>query len=196
MPAEPDRFIENNVLTSTTLPRTKIKVADDLHYLGRVKLVLYGVADVDLFIFVSAPNGKQVDRIFLVQFEGYLDTNEHTYTYPAARTVTLNGQDYIHDIFAYPSAAAFRRPDSDSAQTMNYILEHGYTLPGDFISARFVRLIENNRKELLFSFVDDLANFGHTSGEVAQDFRLLPAYSALEDQVLEHAFRAFEVVGS
>src|SRR3954454_22857683 len=111
MTDQPERFIESNVLTSTALPRITLKIADDLHYLGRVKFILYGVADVDLFIFASAPTGKQVDRIFLVQFEGYLDTNEHTYTYPAAHTVTLNGQDYIHDTFAYPSAAAFRRPD-------------------------------------------------------------------------------------
>ena len=59
MTDQPERFIENNVLTSTALPRITLKIADDLHYLGRVKFNLYGVACVDLFIFVSAPTGKR-----------------------------------------------------------------------------------------------------------------------------------------
>jgi len=194
MSDHPERLFENNVLTSSALPRIKLKIADDLHYLGRVKFMLYGVADVDLFIFVSASTGKQMDRIFLVQFEGYLDTNAHTYTYPATHTVTLNGHDYIHDTFVNPSAAEFENPESDSAQTMNYILEHGYTLPADFISARLVRLLDNSRKEILFSFVEDLANFGHTAADISHDSRLLRAYSTLENQVLEHALAAFEVI--
>jgi hypothetical protein len=194
MTAQPERNVESNILTSTAQPVIKLRIADDLRFLGRVKFLLYGVADVDLFVFVSAPTGKQVDRIFLVQFEGYLDTNTHTYTYSAAHTVALNGHEYIHDTFAYPSAAMFRNPESDSAQTMNFILEHGYTLPTDFISARFVRLLDNDRKEILFSFVEDLSNFGHTSAEIAHDSRLLPAFSTVENQVLEHALRAFEVI--
>jgi hypothetical protein len=194
MTAQPVRTFEENVLTSTALPAIKVKVARDLKYVGRLQFVLYGVAEVDLFVFVTASSEKRVKSYFLVQFEGYLETNTHTYTYPASHTVTLNGNEYVHDSFAYPVSASLTNAESDGARTMNFIVQEGYTLPEEFLSTRLVRLLDNNRKEILFSYGEDLSGYGYRADQVSEEWRLLPTYPALGSEILAHALDAFEVV--
>jgi hypothetical protein len=190
------RNFEGNMLTSTAMPAIKVKVAHDLAHVGRLQFVLYGVADVDFFVFVGATPEKLVKRFLLVQFEGYLETNTHTYSYPETETVTLNGQEYMHDTFAYPLSAGVTNPESDSAHMMGLIMQGGYTLPEEFISTRFVRLLDNNRKEILFSYGEDLSEYGYRASEISEEWRLLPTYPALESDILAHALDAFEVVES
>ena len=194
MASQPKREVSANLLTSSAQPAIKVRIADGFSLLGSLQFVLYEVADVELFVFVSADAEKRVSSLFLAQFERYLETNAHTYNYPPTHLVTLNGYEYVHDTFAYPSEAAFRNPKSNSARTMSLVVQRGYTLPTDIISARFVRLLDNRRKEILFSYAEDLSHFGHAAAEISHDFRLLPAYSSLEDQLLQHALDVFEVI--
>lgn len=194
MSARVKRKVDDNILTSEDQPAIKVKVSDDFVYLGRLEFVLYSVAEVELFVFVNADAQHRVSGMFIAQFEGYLDSNAHVYNYPAAKLVKLHSHEFILDTFVYTIAQDMENPESDSARTLNFVLENGYILPREAISSRFVRLLEGRRRELLFSHMADLGYLGVRATEISKDFQLLPEYAGLAEVQLENALAAFEII--
>jgi hypothetical protein len=193
MNTQPERTVTDNVLVSTT-PVIKIKVADDFIYLGKLDFILYGVATVELFVFVSAQERK-ADRFLIFQFERYLDTNTHTYTYPPTRVFSIGEHEYVHDTFTGPISDEMANPESDSAITLNYILEQGYTLPEEVITSRFVRLLDATRRsEILFSHNESLANLGYNAADISDDYRLKPEHNHISDVQGQRALSTFTVI--
>src|SRR5215212_3901674 len=112
------RTVENNLLVSTDLPAIKIKVSDRLEYVGRLQFVLYEVAEAEIFVFAEADTQKRLKRWLVVQFEGYLDSNSHTYNYRMPTRIPAGSHEYMVDDFAanLPLMRAEERADSDGAR--------------------------------------------------------------------------------
>ena len=92
-PAGAQRSVEGRTLSSRELPPLRIKFGKEFKYVGAQSFVLYGNAQVEQHFFVDADGGR-IRRMFLVQFEGYLPTNTHTYDYQIKDTVNLGGLDF------------------------------------------------------------------------------------------------------
>ncbi len=194
MQAQPERSVENNLLVSSAMPAIKVKIAGEFNLLGRLDFILYGVAGVELFVFVAASD-HAANRFLIVQFERYLDTNSHTYSYPVTHLVTIGSKQYVHDTFVVPTSDDLSNPESDGARTLKFIREQGYTLSQEVVTSRFVHLLdESRRSELLFSYNENLGNLGYKAADIAEDFRPRPEYSSLADDQLHKALRAFEVI--
>jgi len=190
----PHREVENYLLTSSAEPAIKVRVGDSFTYLGRLQFELYSVAEVEVFVFVDADESRRLKRMFIAQFEGYLESNDYAYDYPLSHAVELGTHEYVHDTFVYFVQKSLERTDSDSARTLGFISESGYTLPAEAFSSRFVYLLDGRRRELLFSYMEDLAAQGHSVAEISEDNRLKSGYEALADGLLERALAAFEIV--
>jgi hypothetical protein len=71
-------------VTSERDPKVRIQLPKSAQYVGADRWVLYGIADCELHAFVDADRQKNVQRLYWVQFEGYLPTKpelKHKYDY-------------------------------------------------------------------------------------------------------------------
>lgn len=194
MTPHPERTVTNNLLTSPASPGIKIQVAKEFNYVGRLEFILYGVASVELFAFVAASDWEAW-RFLNIQFEHYLDTNTHTYTYPPTNLVPLGAYEYIHDTFIGPTSDDMENPESDSARLLQLLIDQGYTLPEEVITTRFVRLLDDShRSEILFSYNENLPNLGYRAADISDDYRPKPEYSKLANSQRRRAETAFTIL--
>jgi hypothetical protein len=191
----PTRTLDGNVLVSSDLPPITVEVDPGLDFIGRLRFPLYGIADADIFVFGEPGPDGIVKRSLVVQFEGYLDNNTHTYNYAMPRKVRLGEHDYMHDYYARNlRGSAERSPDSDGAHVSRLYREKGYSQPEEAIWVRLIRIIgEDRRRELLFIYLENLADLGHTAAELGDEGPLPEEHSALADSLRERALKAFKV---
>jgi hypothetical protein len=193
----PTRGVENNLLVSDDLPAIKLKVDDSLRYVGRLQFELYGLADADIFVFAEADEDRTLKRWLVVQFEGFLDSNSHTYNYAMIDRVTLGSHEYMTDAFtANMRQLREEMPaDSDGARVVWLLEEHGYVRPQEAIWVRLVRTLgDDRRKELLFIYTEDLARLGLTAEQVSPDGLVPLAHTALLQGVRDRARNAFTII--
>ncbi|HYO50450.1 MAG TPA: hypothetical protein VEW94_11430 [Chloroflexia bacterium] len=193
----PTRTVEDNVLVSTNMPAIKLKVDDRMEYVGRLQFVLYNVAEADIFVFAEGDEGRRLKRWLVVQFEGFLDNNSHTYNYAMPTRITLGSHEYMVDDYAanMETMMAEEPADSDGAQVAALLRREGYTLPDDAIWSRFVRTIgEARRKELLIIYTEDLAPLGLTASDLPANVPLPQEYAALTEGMHKRAQRAFTIL--
>lgn len=73
--------------------------------------VLYGIADCELHAFVESDNQQNVQRLYWVQFEGYLPSKpELHHAYDSPRHLTIGGMDFYVDTWTRSSNE--KLPDS------------------------------------------------------------------------------------
>jgi hypothetical protein len=68
----PDRVVSDNVITSEHDPKIRIQVPRSATYVGADRWILYDIADCELHAFVEANSQKKVQRLYGIQFEGYV----------------------------------------------------------------------------------------------------------------------------
>ncbi len=162
--AAPMRSVQGNVVTSDAEPRVQIKVPQTAHYVGSDRWVLFGIANCTLFVFVQADPRKQVQRLYWVQFEGYLPSMPKLqHEYRSTRHATLAGMDFyvdtwldrrdpasvsspdLHALEAWIRSKGYRVPHgidtgSDEQHVVALLRARAYTLPPTMMSVRFVHL--------------------------------------------------------
>lgn len=177
---EQTRLVKRQVLTSTSLPSIRLKFDDDFKYAGTQKFILYEKAQVEQFFFVDADSQRQIKRMYMVQFEGYLPGVDASYNYPVTETVTLGGETYIVNAETVPNVSTVlkQNPESDSARAASFLESKGYRMSESIRFERFVRLVdEAKRNELILVYIEE-------SGAAA----------AQEKELLARALRGFTVL--
>ena len=189
------RTVEDNLLVSEDDPPLRMRIDERLDFVGELSFVLYNVAYVDLFVFATRPAAQQ-PGLLLVQFEHFLDNNSHTYNYPSPLIVRLGEHEYQYDIMAGNiTSRVAERPDSDSARALALLQEKGYRVPDDAMWVRFVRVLdEARRREILFSYSEDLSTHGVTAAELEPGGRADEQRDQLFHELLQRALKAFEIV--
>jgi hypothetical protein len=184
----PERTVHANVITSERDPRVRIELPKSVRYAGADRWVLYGMADCELHAFVEADGSKTVQRLYWVQFEGYLPTRpELKHTYDSPRIAKLGGMDFYVDTWARPSSAP-TRPGSDLEHIYALIQAKGYTLPRGMMSVRLVHLLdEQKRKELMVIYSEDVAPTGFTAAELLPGGKAHGQWRAIEAGLIERA---------
>ena len=182
------RTVDGNTLSSTAMPPIRIKVDDAFQYAGALHFILYDVAHVDVFLFVVAEQ-HHIRRLLIVQFEGYLDDNDYTYDYPITQTITLGAHGYLTDASAVNLPLLIQeRPDSEIARIVTFLRDKGNRMADDVISQRFVRLVdEARRNEILLFYGEELTDTSlaadlASGGQIAQDLqeRALASFTIVE----------------
>ncbi len=175
-------------MISDRMPAIRIEIAGAFEYVGRLRFVLYGVARVEAFLFV-AHHHQRVTKLLLVQFEGYLDDNDHVYDYQIAESITLGSHPYLTDA-ALVTLAPPPPPDSDLGRAISMLREQGFALPAAAVGVRFVRLLdEAKRNELLIIYGEDAGEAGRSA-----DAPTAGHWSDLVSVVRERALRSFTIV--
>ena len=79
-----ERIIENNIVTSDTLPNIQLKVADEFQYVGSFdfQIIAYSdeyekeligkpIAEGERIVFVNADSSNKIKKLFVIQLEGF-----------------------------------------------------------------------------------------------------------------------------
>jgi hypothetical protein len=118
-------------------------------------------------VFVEADAQKRVQRLYWVQFEGYLPDNTHTYGYPFTETLTHDGLLFDVTVWSGRTDQAVTKPGSDTEHVLALVKKAGYQMPPETMAVRLVHLLdEAKRKELMFIVAEDLAASGSTAEEL------------------------------
>jgi hypothetical protein len=191
----PARSVKDRVLTSTEMPAVRITFAKEFKYAGTQTFVLYDVARAEQHFFVDADDKGRIKRMYWVQFEGYLPTNTHAYTYKMTKAVKLGGLDFIADASARNIKANPGRPGSDGQRAREFLEKKGYHMEGDdVLSQRLVHLVDDRKRdELMIIYMEDLAGMMLTAKDLAPDGRAAAQWDGIAKALLERAEKGIEI---
>ena len=154
-----DQFYSDGTLVSSLEPALAIKVDDALSYVGRHSFAIRDVAAGERFIFAEADGGV-VQRLVIVQFEGFLPEIDDAYRYdlsqsPVVANYPFRSNGYAFDIIE--SIAA--NPVSESAATYPFLQSKGYEVPSQWMMWRSLTVVDEARKkEMIVFYVEDVAS--------------------------------------
>jgi len=190
----PERKVQGDVLTSEHDPSVRITVPVSAHYVGADRWILFGYDDCELHAFVDADPNKTVRRLYWIQFESYLPSHpEMHHRYDSPRHAELAGMDFYVD--TWPRATdAKTESGSDLEHLIVLIRNKGFNLPSGMIYARFVHLLDpEKRKELMIIYAEDLAPGEPTAADLEKGGKAHARWPSLERNLIDRAEQNIEV---
>jgi hypothetical protein len=190
----PERKVLGNAVTSERDPAVRIELPKDARYVGADRWVLYDIADCELHAFVEADVQKNVQRLYWVQFEGYLPSRPDLHhTYDSPKHATVGGLDFYVDTWVRTKDAS-TEPGSDREHIEALVRAKGYRMPEAMMYVRLVHLLDNEkRKELMIIYGEDLAPTGFTASELSEGGKAHDRWRDIADAMLERAERRIAI---
>lgn len=187
----PERQVSAHAVSSAHDPAARIQFPESAQYLGASRWVLYGMADCELHVFVDADVQKNVQRLYWVQFEGYLPTRpELHHTYDSPQHVNIGGLDFYVDTWAQARDSK-TEPGGDGEHVRALIHDQGYTRPADMGYVRLVHLLDaQKRQELMLIYGEDLAPTGYTAADLNEGGKAHAQWAAVQAGLVERAQKA------
>jgi hypothetical protein len=186
--APPERKVVGNIVTSERDPAARVELPKAAKYVGADRWVLFGIADCELHAFVEADAQKNVQRLYWVQFEGYLPSRpDWHHTYDSPKHATIGGLDFYVDTWVRAKEAAIDS-GSDREHIETLIRARGYRMPEAMMYVRLVHLLDKEkRKELMIIYGEDLAPTGFSAGELKESGKAQSRWPGIADALLERA---------
>jgi hypothetical protein len=186
--ARPTRRVVDNVVISERSPAVRIELPKAVQYVGADRWVLYGIADCELYAFVEADAQGNVQRLYWVQFEGYLPSRPDLHhTYDSPKHATLGGMDFYVDTWVRTRDAA-TDAGSDREHIESLIRGKGYRMPEAMMYVRLVHLLDKEkRKELMVIYGEDLGPSGFTAAELSEGGKAYDRWPGMANALLERA---------
>lgn len=190
-----ERRVENNVLVSNQMPAIRIKVDKAFKYVGNIQFPLKGIAQVERFVFAVADR-KHIKRLFVVQFEGFLDGNDHTYKYRITNPVTLGGQVYNQNTWFFDNAKNIKdNPGTESDKMTAFLKQKGYSLDDELMMSRFVRVVdEAKRHEIIIYYLENLKDAGFPLSDYAGDSPPSERQIELQKALTARSLKSFTIL--
>jgi hypothetical protein len=191
----PASRVDSNTFISPENPKLQIVVDKKLAYLGSVSFVIDKIAAGNRFIFVRATPDKRIQKMFIIQQEGFLPSSDDTYKYQISNPVKLGSTDYRHSVTIDDNDAAVREGPGKEADTTKRFLEaRGYKLNSALVMSRFARPADEAHKQeiILFCF-EDLSDYGHQLADFPENSES-PEKQAIKKKVDDNCRAAFRIV--
>ncbi len=192
----PERRVEGNVITSLREPKVRIELPKAAQYVGADRFVLYEIADCELHVFVEADAQKKVQRLYWVQFEGYLPSKpELKHTYDSPRHAQIGGLDFYVDT-SISTRDSKSKNGSDGEHVRALLRAKGYLRPESMASVRLVHLLdESKRQELMIIYAEDLGPTGLAAADLQENGPAHGQWPKIEESAIERATRALKLEG-
>ena len=187
-PSPPERKASGSAVTSNRDPDLRVQLPATAKYLGADRWILYGIADCELHAFVEVGPDKNVQRLYWIQFEGYLPSKpDLAHTYDSPRHTSIGGYDFF--VTTWPRAGDEKsQPGSDREHIEALIRSKGYNMPAGMMYVRLVHLLdEKNRKELMIIYGEDLAPTGLTAADLKEGGKFRDRWPQLERGLIDRA---------
>lgn len=190
----PERKVLGCVVSSEADPAVRIELPKAAQYVGADRWPLYGIADCELHVFVETDAPKKIQRLYWVQFEGYLPSRPDLHhKYDSPRRATLGGMDFYVDTWVRTNDAT-TESGSDREHIEALLRVKGYRIPEAMMYVRLVHLLDKeNRKELMIIYGEDLAPTGFTAADLSESGKAHGRWPAIADALLERAERRITI---
>ena len=184
--ALPERKVAGNVVTSEHDPAVRIELPKAVQYVGADRWVLYDIADCELHAFVEADAQKKVQRLYWVQFEGYLASRPDLHhTYDSPKHATIGGLDFYVDTWVRAKDAP-SESGSDREHIEALVRAKGYRMPDAMMYVRLVHLLDKEkRKELMIIYGEDLSPTKFTAAELSEGGKAHDRWPGIADDLLK-----------
>jgi hypothetical protein len=91
----PEPEVERNAIYSAHDPNVRVQFPQSAQYVGADRWNLYDIADCELHALVDSDAAKNVQRLYWVQFEGYLPSKpDLAHQYDSPRHTSIGGLDF------------------------------------------------------------------------------------------------------
>lgn len=195
--ADPEvhRGVEGRTLTSTALPAITVRVSSEFTYAGRVEFQLGDEAAGERYIFVDAPEGK-VRKLFIFQFEGFLEGSDNVYRYDFSRAMELKGHRFRHNTYAFSNAVEEREhPQAEAALTVKLLREKGLRYEDEWMMSRFVTVPDEARRhELILFYVENVSASGHRLAEFIEGDRETDIWKEISGRLKRRSLSSFDIL--
>lgn len=166
-----ERLVATNLIISSTLPKVVIQVDDEFEYIGNFDFEIIAqseeyeealrgrpVASGERAVFVKADENKQIQKLFIVQFEGFFPHLDLRYNYNFSKAEQIGDNKYRHNTWFYNSKKlAEQNPQGEGAKTRAFLEEKGFSLEAELMMSRFVGLASEDRKnEIIIFYLETL----------------------------------------
>jgi hypothetical protein len=181
-------MVHDNVMISAHDPKVQIQLPTSVQYVGADRWVLYGIADCELHAFVEADPKNNVQRLYWVQFEGYIPSRpELKYQYDSPRHTTIGGMDFYVDTWVRAKNEEIRT-GSDREHIEAMIRAKGFQIPDGMMYVRLVHLLdEHKRRELMIVYGEDLAPTGFAAADLRKGGKAYDQWPTIERELAERA---------
>ncbi|MEP1094864.1 MAG: hypothetical protein ABJG78_07115 [Cyclobacteriaceae bacterium] len=166
------RSVRDNVLVSADLPEIKMKINDEFEFVGSFYFEIVAnseeyaedvrgktVAAGDRFVFVAADEKKKVEKLFIIQLEGFLPSLDFIYNYNFDNAEFIGENKYLNNTWFYDSSeSAKQNPNGEGALTTKFLEEKGFRLENHVMMSRFVGLASEDRKNEIIIFYIEMLN--------------------------------------
>jgi hypothetical protein len=190
----PDRKVSGPSISSTHDPNVQIHLPESAKYVGADRWILYDIADCELHAFVEADAAKNVQRLYWIQFEGYVPSKpDLAHTYDSPRHATIGGLDFYVD--TWPRGDGEKsQPGSDREHIEALIRSKGYKMPAGMMYVRLVHLLDQaKRKELMIIYGEDLAPTRFTAADLKEGGKSRDRWPGLENGLIARAQKAIKL---
>ena len=203
------RSVKNNVLISRSHPKIEIEVAHEFIYIGEFEFEITAnseeysqdmqgtvVAAGDRYVFASIDKNNSVNKLFIVQLEGFLPSNDLIFNYNMTNAELIGNNKYRHNTWFYDSAkSAQENPKGEGAKTRAFLTKKGYMLQDDYMMSRFVGLASDDRKYEIIIFYQEMLN--KTTGLSLKDYEnsiSKEEAKSIRDSFVERSRNSFKII--
>jgi hypothetical protein len=186
--------VKDNLFVSPNNPAIRVIVNKKFKYLGSVPFTIDNEAAGNRYVFVRATDGKRIQRMFIIQQEGFLPTSHDTYKYRIATPAALGKFEYQHSVIMYDNDAGIREePGKESDVTKRFLESRGYVLEPELVMSRFARPADSEHKhEIIFFCYENLSSYGHKLADFPEDANT-PEKRVIQQKVDGNCRRTFRV---
>ena len=187
-----------NAIERAGAPGFRVTVPRAAAYAGSERFELYGVADAEIHLFVEADANRQVRKLYWIQFEEYLPSNDHRYNYSEGNQHRLLwGLDFWTVANPHPTDAP-TRAGSDRESVYRLLKAGGYILPSHMMLTRLVHIPDGpttgqGRRELMLIYAEDLALSGQAFTEITTEGKANDRWPPVGEALLERAHAVIKV---
>lgn len=193
---KPERRVEGQRLSSAHDPAITLEFDKAFKYAGSQRFTLYGSADAEQHFFAEVDPDGSVKRLYWVQFESYLPSNDHTYNYQG-KQVDFGGLHWFYSAAPRVVDPSKGRPDSDGAHALALFQKKGWRVPREVLMQRLVNITDSsNRKELMIIYAEDLSRLGYTESDLQKGGRAEAQAADVFRQVLDRSKAGMRVTSS
>lgn len=153
--------VENNTFISAENPAMRVSVDRQFKYLGQFPFAIGSEVQGRIYIFAEATPAKKIQRMFVIQQEGFLPSSSDTYKYRITTPATLGKADYQHSVIFENNADVIREePGKEADLTERFLAAKGYLLDSELVMTRFARPADEAHKhEIIFFCFENLSAY-------------------------------------
>jgi hypothetical protein len=192
------RFVKDNILHSNETPQIEIRIDDEFKFIGKFDFEIIATSDEyseellgkpiaagERFVFVVTNGNDEIEKLFIIQLEGFLPDINLLYYYDFSSAELIGNNKYRHNIRFYDAEeSAMQNPVSEGALTRNFLREKGFDLDNQYMMSRFVGLASDDRKNEIIIFYMEM--LGKTTGYSLDEYQ--NSISDKESELIEQSF--------